>query len=171
VLFPLRDQVAARTAGLPVKTEIESTVGRVWMSGEALDIIRGQPWNGVGLGAYVRVLAEELPGTFKVEPVHNLILLAAAELGVWGGLLGLAIGGSILAAARKARGVDEIGLTAVMAGLLAIAILDHYLWTMAPGRTLFWLYLGTWAGQVGAKQIRCNENHGNGLTGNQRLLL
>jgi hypothetical protein len=148
VFFPLRSLLAARTGNLPVKSEIDSTVGRLWMSWEAIGIIQAHPWSGVGLGMFEQVLADELPGDFKVEPVHNLILLASAELGVLGGLLVLGIGLAILAAACQAQGVSGIVLSAVMAGLLVTGLLDHYAWTMPPGRALFGLCLGVWAGQL-----------------------
>ena len=40
--------------------------------------------------------------------------------------------------------------SALLAGLGVITLLDHYLWSLAPGRMLFGLALGLWQGQVQA---------------------
>jgi hypothetical protein len=84
-----------------------------------------------------------------VEPVHNVGLLAAGELGLAGGLLCLLAGFLLLSELRRALRLEAIALSAAVAALLVLGVFDHYLWSLAPGRALAGMILGVWAGQVG----------------------
>jgi hypothetical protein len=80
--------------------------------------------------------------------VHNVVLLAASELGWLAGLCWLVAGGAIVYEIRRARGADAVVLSAIVVGLIMVGLGDHYLWSLAPGRTLAWLFLGAWASRV-----------------------
>jgi hypothetical protein len=109
-------------------------------------LIRAHPVTGVGAGNFT--LAELLPpfNAVSVDPVHVVPLLVAAEAGIAAGLAWLAL---VLAQPLalwqlgRWRGIQWTGL-ALPATLLTLALFDHYLWTFAPGRALFWLALGAW---------------------------
>jgi hypothetical protein len=75
-------------------------------------------------------------------------LLAASELGWLAGWLWLIAGAAIVFEIRRARGTDAVVLSAIVIGLSVIGLGDHYLWSLAPGRTLAWLFLGAWSGSV-----------------------
>jgi uncharacterized membrane protein YfcA len=58
----------------------------------------------------------------------------------------------VLAEALRARSPAAIVLSAALAGLFAISLFDHYLWTLAPARLLIGMLLGAWAGQVNSDE-------------------
>ncbi|RZT82921.1 O-antigen ligase [Micromonospora violae] len=53
----------------------------------AFDVIREHPWAGVGPNSYVAIAGASDPLTASGVPVHNVLLLSAAELGIIGALL------------------------------------------------------------------------------------
>jgi hypothetical protein len=112
----------------------------------AARLIRAHPLTGVGAGNFT--IAELMPpfAAVSVDPVHVVPLLVAAEAGVIAGLAWLAIVlAQPLALWRSARwrGIPWTSF-ALPATLLTLALCDHFLWTFAPGRALFWLALGAW---------------------------
>ena len=141
---PLRSLIFTRAAGSQVPTEAGSTYERLVLRDRSLDLLRARPL-GLGVGAFVVGLATHFPDADPVEPVHNVVLLAASELGWLAGLLWLVVGAAILYEIRRARGADAVVLSAIVVGLIVIGLGDHYLWSLAPGRTLAWLFLGAWA--------------------------
>ncbi len=105
-----------------------------------------------GVGAGNQVLSAVRGGLYvdhgmtKVwdwEPVHNLYLLVATELG-WLGLLSfLAFLGIVCWQLIRSGPHLETGLiTAILLGLLIAGMFDHYLWDLQPGRLLFWFVVG-----------------------------
>jgi O-antigen ligase len=151
VALPLARQVFTRVADLNVPTEQLSIDDRVWLTGQSLLIMRDHPILGVGIGGFEVALSQRDTGTYPIEPVHSLYLLAGSELGIPGVLL-LAVMVVILAIATlRARQPDAVVISAVVAGLLVTALFDHYLWTLAPGRILLWMALGLWSGCILAR--------------------
>ncbi len=147
VAIPLRSLILVRAPGSQVTTEAGSTYERILLGNQAWDMLRTRPL-GLGAGAFVVGLAAQFPDTDPVEPVHNVVLLAASELGWLAGLLWLIAGAAIVFEVRRARGADAVVLSAIVVGLIVIGLGDHYLWSLAPGRTLAWLFLGAWAGMM-----------------------
>jgi len=126
-----------------------SIVARNFLSQEALQMIRERPLTGVGIGGFVLQLAERAGEGYIVEPVHNLFLLAGAELGIPGLLI---LVGLVILLARgiaKTKKLESVLAGATLTGLGVIGLFDHYLWTLAPGRLMLGLALGLWAGQAG----------------------
>ncbi|MGN6758643.1 MAG: O-antigen ligase family protein [Thermomicrobiales bacterium] len=120
---------------------------RLLLDSIAMRLIRAHPLTGVGAGNFT--IAELLPpfAAISVDPVHVVPLLVAAEAGVVAGLAWLAILlAQPLALWRSARwrGIPWTNL-ALPATLLTLALCDHFLWTFAPGRALFWLSLRAWS--------------------------
>jgi hypothetical protein len=62
-------------------------------------------------------------------------------------LLVVALGSSFLWRLHKTNQPNAILAGAVLAGLAVIAMFDHYLWTLAPGRLMLGLVIGLFAGQ------------------------
>ena len=147
VAIPLRSLILVRAPGSQVTTEAGSTYERILLGNQAWDMLRTRPL-GSGAGAFVVQLAAQFPETDPVEPVHNVVLLAASELGWLAGLYWLVVGGAIMYEIRRARGADAVVLSAIVVGLMIVGLGDHYLWSLAPGRTLAWLFLGAWASCV-----------------------
>ena len=146
-LLPLSSLVAGRFSGSPAHAEEFSGIARVWLAGQALDLVREHPLTGVGAGGFVLALAERAGVGYIVEPVHSLPLLAAAELGLPGLLVLLGLGWVLARGIAETTRPEGILVGAAVAGLAVAGLFDHYMWTLAPGRLLLGLAIGLWAAQ------------------------
>jgi O-antigen ligase len=146
-LLPFRELVQARTINPTSHAEEFSLIGRAWLSGEAIRMIREYPLTGVGIGSFIIELARHAGAGYVIEPVHNIFLLAGAELGIPGLLLVLALFISFCYRLFQTHNPNAILAGAVLAGLCVISLFDHYLWTLAPGRLMLGLVIGLFAGQ------------------------
>jgi O-antigen ligase len=158
VLYPLREFVFTRVSNSPVRTEQISISGRLWLTEQALDMIRARPLTGVGAGAFVLQLARQAEEGPSIEPVHDLPLLIFSELGLPGLVVMIGLLVSIVPALVKAVRPSEILIGAALTGLAVTSLFDHNLWSLAPGRILLFMVLGLWAGQ--AKQLRSSTQVG-----------
>ncbi len=146
-LLPYRELVQARTVNTTSHAEEFSFIGRLWLNGEAIRMIREHPLTGVGIGSFILELAKQAGEGYVVEPAHNVLLLAGAELGIPGLLLVLALSISFAVRLFKTKNPNAILAGALLAGLGTIGLFDHYLWTLAPGRLMLGLVVGLFAGQ------------------------
>ena len=147
-LYSLRVVVLSRLLGSTATTEKISTVGRSWLAEQAIDMIRKHPLTGVGIGSFLLQLASTAVQGAPIEPVHNIILIVATELGLLGVSLLIAL---CFAAAKmivRSKSPAAILAGALVTGLGMINLFDHYFWTLVPGRLMLSLALGLWAGQV-----------------------
>ncbi len=147
-LYPLRDLLLTRIASQGIATEEISTQGRSWLSAQAEEMIQTSPVIGVGVGSFLLELAKQAPRGAPIEPVHNLPLLIAAELGLAGLALALFLCAALAIKMLQSKAPESILAGALIAGLGIISLFDHYLWTVAPGRIMLGLALGLWAGQA-----------------------
>ena len=106
------------------------------------------PIIGVGVGSFILELANTAIAGAPIEPVHNMLLLITAELGIIGLILFIGILTSIAFTIIQSKSPQEILAGAIVTGLAVTSMFDHYLWTIAPGRLMLGLALGLWAGQV-----------------------
>ena len=134
--------------------EIRSVEERAMLSDAAVALIQMRPWFGVGMGnfsaALYRLLPEAVSYYSEFTPVHNVLLLATAELGVLGGVLWLClILAPWLALWLRRRWVKMTpwwaGLCGAIAALAVASFFDHYLWSFQQGRLMLWLVYGLWA--------------------------
>ena len=146
--FSLRNLVFTRISNPSTSTEVISTVGRSWLTQQAMDVIRQQPLTGVGIGSFIIQLSNTAVEGAPIEPVHNVFLLITAEIGIVGLILIIGLFISITIKICKAHSPQAILASATLTGLGVISLFDHYLWTLAPGRMILGLALGLWAGQV-----------------------
>ncbi len=147
-LIPLRELFLSRTITPATATEEFSLVGRLWLSQQALSYAKEKPLTGIGMGSFVIQLAERAGERNFVEPVHNIPLLVFSELGIVGVILLLAVFVTIAKELWITNKPNAIFFTALLAGMGTIALFDHYLWSLAPGRMMLGLVLGLWLGQV-----------------------
>ena len=147
-LYPLRDLFATRIGNHGVATEQISSVGRSWLSQQATRTIQIHPVVGVGVGSFILELSKTALEGAPVEPVHNLLLLATAELGLAGLILIVVLYTSIALKIFQSKSPQALLAGAMLGGLGMISLFDHYLWTLAPGRIMLGLVLGLWAGQA-----------------------
>jgi len=118
----------------------------------ALSMIKENPILGVGIGNFVnfsqnyqtflraaaKVAGENINGQIPdwiFQPEHNVYLLIASEIGILGLIMFLVFLVRIL--------WDRIGsrFLFLVFCFLAIALIDHYFWTLQSGGIMFWLAL------------------------------
>ncbi|MFA5127382.1 MAG: O-antigen ligase family protein [Patescibacteria group bacterium] len=106
----------------------------------ARDIIFKHPLIGVGPGLYTYYLAGHYvaPTYGTYQPVHNISVLALAELGVFMFLGFVAL---VIWFAVRIWKTNPIYLSVVIA-LLVAGMFDHFLWSLYAGQILFWVVLG-----------------------------
>ena len=146
-LLPYRQLVQARTISATSHSEEFSFIGRAWLNEEAIKMIGEYPLSGVGIGSFIIELSRRAGEGYVIEPVHNVLLLAGAELGIPGLLLIIALSISFLYRLFKTQHPNAILAGATLTGLGVITFFDHYLWTLAPGRLMLGLVIGLFMGQ------------------------
>jgi O-antigen ligase len=99
--------------------------------GDARTLIGIHPLYGVGVGNYTAALQALYPYRTgpALEPVHNVFLLLMVEIG----LVGISLLGIGTIALLYHHRSHMIALGAFGIALLAIAIFDHYLWSLWHG--------------------------------------
>ena len=146
-LFPYYELVQARTINTTSHAEEFSFIGRAWLNGEAVKMIREYPLTGVGIGSFIIELARRAGEGYIVEPAHNILLLAGAELGILGILIVITIMVFFAYRLIRTQNQNAILVGAVLTGLGFIGLFDHYVWTLAPGRMMLGLVIGLFVGQ------------------------
>lgn len=98
---------------------------------------------GIGIGHFVTMSAELSPGIspWNLQPVHNLYLLIASELGLVGLLLFLLTIFFFAARNLRLRYLAYYSLDLFFALVLLAGFFDHYFWTLLQGQLIFWLAL------------------------------
>jgi O-antigen ligase len=145
--FPLHDLIFARTGGSDAGTETFSTIARTWLTQQGLEFFRERPLLGWGIGSFILELSQRAGYGYIIEPVHNIPLLVISELGLGGALLLVGLVVAIVWQTFHAKHPNTIIFAAMLVSLGVIAMFDHYLWTLSPGRMLLGLSLGLFAGQ------------------------
>lgn len=122
------------------------------------NIIKENPL-GVGLGNQVVYAVKndvyKMAGLTRVwewQPVHNLYLLLGAEIGVLG-LAAFIIFIAFIIFNFKFLIFNQFSNNnyipkAMLLSLLAFGMFDHFLWTLEPGRLMFWLVIGMVMGNI-----------------------
>jgi hypothetical protein len=146
--IPLKEMLTARLVPNQIQTEQVSNYTRFWLIQRTWEIIQKSPIFGVGIGAYSLALSQHVALFYDIEPVHNIPLLIWSELGPAGIAVLTGLGLTVGINSLKARRPLTVIFSAALAGIFVLALFDHYLWTLAPGRILFASVLGLWAGQV-----------------------
>jgi len=123
----------------------ESIRNRVVLGVSAYKMLEENPLFGVGLNNFIYFLprlAEENNGVWILQPVHNMVLLIFAELGIFG-LLFFSV---IIIRAIKNNYVYKnnisMNLTLALVSILTLGLLDHYFLTLQQNQLLFGIILG-----------------------------
>ncbi len=110
------------------------------------ELIKKAPWYGFGVGTYTQALHDKLDAkklSWYYQPVHNVFLLLAIEMGVLGLLLTLLLIGrflfSIFCAATRA---DKPLVIALLLALISFATFDHWLVSLHFGLIFLMTILG-----------------------------
>ncbi len=143
----------ANDAFSQVSLEERSLSERDYLLQGNLQLWSEHPLFGVGVGASPQ--AEHLrfpdPNEFGADyqPVHIVLLEAAAETGIFGGLLWLIVMVTPWLALfwnrkRLTWSPALIGLAGVLLAVTVAGMFDYYTWLLAPGQLWQWLILGAW---------------------------
>jgi len=129
----------------------------------ALDLIKKYPVSGVGFSNYIWFLNQNnlwknygftLPYLF--QPVHNIYLLIAAEIGIIGLIIFILL---IYFIVKNSWPLNKNFLFSIFYFLFSIFIFwgfsDHFLWTINQGQLIWWLILGI---LIGAQKSNQNIN-------------
>jgi hypothetical protein len=162
--------LATRLFDLDDPLERRSLEDRVHDIRQAWSLIRTVPLRGTGSGYYLAALwagvgEDRPPG---IRTVHNVPLLAAAELGVLGAVLWiwLLLAAPIALARQNSRSPQETfeckaaraGCAAAFVSALIVSMLDSYLYIAS----VWWaaLYLGALLGQWSQVEMSIRSNRG-----------
>lgn len=141
--------LAARSGEGQESVELRSVSDRIVFIEFALRSIGERPLLGVGIGNFPWRTSYYLVETdydLVGDNVHNVLLSAAAELGVVGlALLVAAIAFGLMDVFRGLRRAEvdddraaRLALFAVFAALLAVGVLDHYPWSQLHFQVAWW---------------------------------
>lgn len=132
---------------LPFSSTDESILVRTNLNSAAIQVIANHWVFGVGLGNFVLSLKGIQSGVFfaVIQPVHNVYLLALAELGFVGifGFIGVSlvlwrtIKHKML---RSNKDASIYGASLIALGV--IGLFDHYIWTLQQGQLLVSVLIG-----------------------------
>ncbi len=140
--------VSARTDAVgPIVTETRSIDERAALAEATASVIVAHPVLGVGLGALPLAIHDARPDfTFDYQPASVVLLDAAAETGLAGAALYLAIlVAPWLALVRRRRWTTELAVaSAALAAVTVVGLFDYYTWTYQSGRIWAWVVLGLW---------------------------
>lgn len=119
------------------------------------EVIKINPFVGVGPGAYTVALEKLYPGqpVWSYQPMHNSFLLFFAEVGLLGFIFLLNFLRSIFRATQQSINALEVpeaaqkvqrlsALAPLIIALTTLAFLDHYLWSQWAGLALVAVFLG-----------------------------
>jgi O-antigen ligase len=135
-----------------LKGSEDAVLLREFYGKEALAMIGEHPYLGVGPGRFVPELIARNPEMplWQAQPVHNVILLLAAENGIPATAVFLiAFIFLVIATWRRVALLHDpsvqlanLCLLAAITAILLFSSFDHFLWTSQQGRMLLWFTLG-----------------------------
>ncbi|PIZ82113.1 MAG: hypothetical protein COY02_00665, partial [Parcubacteria group bacterium CG_4_10_14_0_2_um_filter_41_6] len=136
--------------GLQGRLEIKSNMERVSSMNQGWEIIKKHPMLGVGIGNFGLAVHDEIDDSQQAwfyQPVHNVLLLVWAELGIVGvifvllfllvSLLGVS---STLRTTRQSYHRNDTVIFLIP--LIIIFLLDHYPWSLYAGMMISAVFLG-----------------------------
>jgi putative inorganic carbon (hco3(-)) transporter len=124
-----------------------------------LSLIENHPL-GVGVGNQVLQGAQEglyqketLTQPWLWQPVHNIYILIASELGIVGFLIFIALLFSVVRAI-SIHDANIMWALFLVLSQLAMGVVDHFPWDLHAGRLMFWASFGILMGLVARSQHR-----------------
>jgi O-antigen ligase len=141
--FPLMHELFSRFAQTSLIDE--SVTERTELLKTAFMMIRQHPVFGVGLYNFIPAMAplqKPLPLGLYLQPVHNIFVLVAAEIGFIGlGLFVWLLGVSVMRIRKQESGIKGT-LYVLLFIILTTGMFDHYWLTLQQGQLLFATVLG-----------------------------
>ncbi|XOU94066.1 MAG: O-antigen ligase family protein [Candidatus Kerfeldbacteria bacterium] len=132
------------------RLEEMSSVERSEYYTEAGDLFKRHWYKGAGIGGYTGALydIDTTHEAWDYQPVHNIYLLAAVELGIFGVAIFLVllfwVAKSLYEAIFKEKDINNWHsiMLVLFISLIVIGLFDHYLWSLSFGSMFFWLVMG-----------------------------
>jgi O-antigen ligase len=87
------------------------------------------------------------------QPVHNLYLLIASEIGVIGALAFCIFLFALIARLIKNKSIEAGLALALLVGLLFFGLFDHFLWDIQAGKLMLWLVIALALSQSEEKAV------------------
>lgn len=147
----------------------QATIERGIYNQTALNIIKDNPFTGIGIGESLLHMKQYSPvplNTWQIQPIHNYFLLSAAELGIIGALILIWIFLSHLKAIvyKLKSNFDPyyLLLTTLLLTFLVLMMFDHYFYTLQQTQMLLWIVLGLIAAEF---QLRPQTANVSGFDG------
>ncbi|TSC89759.1 MAG: Uncharacterized protein G01um10143_249 [Parcubacteria group bacterium Gr01-1014_3] len=152
LIFSFGQYIFPRAA---VSVSEPSVTQRISYNQLAFELIKSRPL-GVGVGNQVLYAVKNevyqrfgMNEVWQWQPIHNIYLLIASEVGVLGLLAILIFLGRLLifnfkfSIFKKAPMTNDQLLitTTMLSALLLLGLFDHFLWTLQPGRIMLWLVI------------------------------
>lgn len=102
------------------------------------EIIKKNPWLGMGLGAYHYKILTEKPNLqpYEAQPVHNTFLLVWSEIGLWGLFFFIYF---IFYIFKK--NITNLDFSPIFIGFFVFMLFDHWLWSLPFGPLLFFFLI------------------------------
>lgn len=137
------------TARASLSADEPSVSYRVEYTKIGLESIGAHPFSGVGIGnqaqasvAEGRYAAHGMTRGWEHQPVHNLYLLIASEIGILGALAFCIFLVIVMKRLIPDKSLEAGLALALLVSLLAFGLFDHFLWDIQAGRLMFWLAIG-----------------------------
>ncbi len=158
ILFP---ELTGRFAGVGLGQEAAMNE-RLLFNVIALQSIQLHPFFGVGIGNFVSWFQSALPGLNEslYQPVHNVLLLIGAEMGLPATLFFIGFFALLVVRAVKTlfqrRDSYYLFLCACAVFIFLVGMEDHLFWTIQQTTLLFWVVLGM-VGGYGRGQVQISN--------------
>ncbi len=143
---------------LTISAKEQAVTLRVYYNDIAVSAIKEKPILGLGLGNFVWYLSNnyQFKEFWLYQPVHNLYLLVAVEIGIIGLIFFLIFIAKILLKGFKGiqeglgkyKGKQIICFLFLVSCFLFLGLIDHYFWTIQQGRLVFWVVLAIISGLI-----------------------
>ncbi|MFH1536589.1 MAG: O-antigen ligase family protein [Patescibacteria group bacterium] len=123
------------------RLEQQSITERADYTAQSFELIKNYWPTGIGIGNYTLAIHDKIDDklkTWEYQPVHNIFLLAFAELGVFGLIFYIFLTITVL------KNIDLKNNLKISFGICfiffaIISLFDHYFWTIGSGLFIFFL--------------------------------
>ncbi|MDP3954572.1 MAG: O-antigen ligase family protein [bacterium] len=144
---------------ITISGDDEAVSQRIYYNKIAGAASKDNPLFGIGVGQFVPEFMKDVPGMYfpLYQPVHNIYLLILSETGYIGLGVFLLFGILVIRKFIKKSGLPELhrwSFLIFVFTILTIGLFDHFLWTLQPGRMIFWVMLGLIASQYQISNIK-----------------
>jgi len=131
---------------LHLSTSDQAVSLRFWYATKGIDTLKQSNFLGVGIGNFIPHLMDtqrDIP-LWQYQPIHNIYLLIASEVGVLGIGLFLLFLFLLIKEYTQATNFEKLhhySFIIILVSFFVMGFFDHFLWTLQQGRIIFWIVL------------------------------